>query len=135
MNIILAYENLSAALWAAEAFTGLLRRSFEGQTTELSPWSFATLANPACRAQATDAATRADLIVIAASSGFKLLPAVVETWLGKCLSGPRRANGAVAAFFGHAHRPEAADSLRLQTVQRLAKEAGCQFLIPFTPEA
>jgi len=135
LKIILAYENLSAALWAAETFTGLLRKSPEGADTQLLPWSFATLSNPADQAQATAAAAQADLIVIAPSSSFRLLPGFVESWLKKCLSVPRRTNTAVAALLRSAHRPEAPDSQRLRAVKRLAEEAGCRFFAPLAQEA
>lgn len=132
MKIVLAYENLSAALWAAEAFAGLLHQSPNSAKTQLIPWSFSTLSNPDSNMQATDAAAHADLIVIAASSNFRLLPAFVENWLCKCLSGRRGPHTAVAALFGRANCLERADSLRLQTVQRLAEKAGCRFFAPFT---
>lgn len=134
MKIVLAYENLSAALWAAETFTGLLRQSPEGAKTQVIPWSFSTLSNPDSSAQATDAAAHADLIVIAASSNFRLLPAFVENWLGKCLSGRRAPHTAVAALFSRANGPEHSDSMRLQAVQRLAEKAGCRFFSPLSQE-
>ena len=130
LKIILAYENLSAALWAAEAFKRLLHQNPENLETQLSPWSFSTLSDPNYIVQATDAAAEADLIVIAASSSFRLLPTFVEVWLKKGLQVRRSAHTAVAALFGCASRPDRPDSIRLQTVQRLAREAGCEFFTP-----
>jgi hypothetical protein len=130
MNVIVAYENLSSALWAAESLPGLFRQIPGGMKPRLSSWKFSTLQNLEDRALAIAAAVQADLIVITLSSGFRLLPASVESWLGKCLSGRRRANTAVAALFGRANLLDNADSPRLQTVQRLAKEAGCAFFCP-----
>jgi len=135
INVILAYESLSAALWAAETLTGLLRRISGGAEPRLSPWSFSTLENPALRPHATAAAVAADLIVITTSSGFSVLPASVESWLGKSLAERRHATTAVAALFGQPNRPDRADSPRLQTVQRLARDAGCEFFAPQVTEA
>ena len=134
IKIVLAYENLSAALWATEAFTVMLRQSPDGPKTQLIPWSFSTLSNPDFSAQATDVAAQADLIVIATSSNFRLLPAFLENWLGKCLSGKRGPQTAVAALFGRANRPERSDSMRLRAVQELAEKAGCRFLAPFVTD-
>lgn len=135
MTVILAYENIAAAMWAAETITALLRRIPDGPEPHLSPWSFSTLEDPEYRAHAMAAAVEADLIVIATSSVLRLLPLSVESWLGKCLTGRHNATTAVAAFFGRADLPDRVDSPRLQTVQRLAKEAGCAFFAPGVNEA
>jgi hypothetical protein len=130
INVTLAYETLSAALWATETLTRLFRKVPNRLEPRLSPWNFSTLEDPALREQALAAATHSDLIVIATSSGSANLPASVENWLGKCLESRHGENTAVAALFGQANQPDRLDSPRILTVQRIAKEAGCEFFAP-----
>lgn len=135
MNLVLAYENLSAALWATERLSGVLRSISQGGIPHLSPWSFSTLENPELREQATAAGFQADLLVVATSSVTQRLPAAVENWLGKCLSGRRSPATAVIAFLGCANLLDQADSPRLQTMRQLTEDAGCQFFSPSVTEA
>ena len=133
--VILAYENLSAVLWAAENLPRLLHQIPDGPKLRVTPWSFSNLENRERREKATTAAREADLIVIASSPGSQPLPEAVQSWLGECRFERRNANTAVIALFGRAHFPDSADSCRRQTVQRLAKEAGCEFYAPSVTEA
>jgi hypothetical protein len=130
INIVVAYDNLSAALWAAEALGSVRAQLPAGAESRLSPWSFATMENPAYSAEATAAAVKADLIVLAISTPVSRLPIPAETWLRTCLAGRRKAKTAVAAVFGCPGSMDGADSLRLQTVQRLAADHGCEFFAP-----
>ena len=134
-NVIIAYENLSAALWAAEILPRLLRQILDGPKLRVTSWSFSNLENQEHREKATAAAGEADLIVIASSHGSRPLPEAVESWLEKCRFERRNANAAVAALSGRAHLPDSADAPRRQTVQRLAKETGCEFFAPCVTEA
>lgn len=135
MTVVLAYENLSAALWASETLAGLIRQVPDEPPPRLLPWNFSTLGIPEHCAEATAAALRADLIVIATSSAPRLLPESIESWLGKCLADRPGGKAAVAALFRRADLPDRDDSPRLQTVQRLAREAGCEFFSPSVNEA
>jgi hypothetical protein len=129
-NIVFAYDNLAAALWATEALDSFRAQLPDGAEPRLSPWSLATLENRACRAEATAEAVGADLIVVAISNRFSQLPISVEGWLRTVLAGRRKTSITVAAVFGDADLMDGADSLRLQTMQRLAEEHGCEFLAP-----
>jgi hypothetical protein len=130
MNLVLAYENLSAALWATERLKGVLRAISRDGEPRLSPWSFSTLENPALRDHAAAAGRQADLVIVATSSMARHLPAAVESWLARCLSARGDNAAAVVAFLGCGNQPDPADSPRLQTVQRLTHEAGCDFFSP-----
>jgi hypothetical protein len=134
LSFFLAYENLSAALWAMETLTGLRGGISNRSEPRLSSWSFPTLENPKFRARATAVAVEADLIVIAISSGFGLLPAALEGWLRRCLAGQRSGNAAVVALVGRADFPDREDSLRLKTVQGMAREVGRLFFAPWVTE-
>ena len=91
IDVVFAYENLSAALWATDILDGLIRRGPDGPRRHLSPWSFATLGDGHWCSLATAAAAHAHLIVIATSSEAKPLPPPVATWLERCLASPRTA--------------------------------------------
>ncbi len=130
LNVFLAYENLAAALRAAEMLAALGRKDPAGLAVQLSPWSFAALEDPQWSAQAAPYAARAHLIVIAAFGAVPRLSAVIEGWLQTCLAQPRDDSLAVAAFFHRHDGPDAGDSPRLRSVQRLAHEAGCAFFAP-----
>ena len=130
LHVLLAYENLAAALRATEMLATLSRKDPDGLAVQLSPWSFAALENSDWRAQAVPYAARAHLIVIAACGAVPRLSAAIEDWLQTCLAQPREDHLAVAALFHRHDRPDGGDSPRLRSVQRLAHEAGCAFFAP-----
>jgi hypothetical protein len=128
INVTLAYENLSAALWASETLNRLFCQIADGPEAHLSPWNFSTLEDSFLRVPATDAAIQSDLIVIALSSANHVLPASVATWLRNCLAQRRGAHTAVAALFAPSHSAHRPDATGIQTLQRLTEEAGCEFI-------
>ena len=130
INVFLAYENLTSALHASESLAALSRRDPDGLMVKLSPWSFATLAEPQWRAQAAPCVERAHLLVIAAWGKAPTLSVTIETWLRSCLAQPREQCLAVAALFHHGDGPDAPNSPRLRSVQRIAQEAGYAFFAP-----
>lgn len=130
LNVFLAYENLAAALHASESLAVLSRRDSDGLVVKLSPWSFATLAEPQWRAQAAPHVERAHLLVIAAWSAAPKLSVTIEMWLRSCLAQPREQCLAIAALLQNDDKPDDADSPRLRSVQRIAQEAGCAFFAP-----
>ena len=132
--VLLAYENLAAALRASELIGSLVRQISADDRALLRPWKFSSLERPDQSARAAASALGADLIVIAGSGTNHELPAFVETWLEKSLGRPRRLPTAVAALFSDPDLPDCPDSPRLQTVQRLADAAGCPFFAPGLPE-
>jgi len=130
LNVFLAYENLAAALRASDVLAVLTRKELDGLAVKLSPWSFATLAEPQWRAQAAPYVERAHLLVIAACSPAPTLSVTIEAWLRLCLAQPREECLAVAALFHHSGGPDDASSPRVRSVQRIAQEAGCAFFAP-----
>lgn len=127
MKVVLAYENVAAAVWAMESLRGLLQTT-EHMRSHLSPWNFSILQ----RGPGADtAAKEADLIVIsAAGNDERALPRGVERWLGKCLAHRRNSKTAIAALLGEPTNPDRAESPRLQRLQQLAHDAGCEFFAP-----
>jgi hypothetical protein len=134
INIIFVYDKISAALQATETLDSFRRQIPDGADPRLSPWSFSTLENPTYRAEAMAMAAQADLIVVAISNRIRRLPVSVENWLRASLTGRHSAKTTVAAVFGDADLPDGPDSPRLQTVQRLALEGGCEFIAPGVTE-
>lgn len=134
LHVFLAYENLAAALRAAEMLAALGRKDPTGLAVQLSPWSFAALEDPQWSARAVPYAARAHLIVIAACGAAPRLSATIENWLQTCLAQPREDSLAVAALFHRQDGPDDGDSPRLCSVQRIAHEAGCAFFAPGVTE-
>lgn len=130
-NLVIIYENLSAALWATDTVMNLFRKITDCPIPRLSAWSFPSLDNLGSRCRATRDALSADLLVIAASSAHRHLPAFLEEWIGSCLATPGRSQCAIAALLRRASIPDGADSPRLQSLQRLAHTNGCEFFAPF----
>lgn len=130
LNVVLAYENLAAALRASDALAVLTRKEPDALAVKLSPWSFASLAEPLLRAQAVSHVECAHLLVIAACSAAPKLSVTIEAWLRSCLAQPREERLGVAALFHHSGGPDDANSPRLRSVQRIAQEAGCAFFAP-----
>lgn len=130
LNVLLAYENMAAALYASESLATITRQEPAGLVVKLSPWSFAALAEPQWRVEAVVQVRRAHLLVIAAWSAAPDLPVAIEVWLRSCLRQPRAEPQAVAALFRHGAAPDGARSPRLRSVRRIAQEAGCAFFAP-----
>lgn len=130
LHVFLAYENLAAALRASETLAVLGRREPDGLAVQLSPWSFSALEDPQLCAQAAPYAERAHLIVIAACGAVPRLSAAIEVWLRTCLVQSHEGHLAVAALFHCRDGPDDASSPRLRSVQRIAREAGCEFFAP-----
>jgi hypothetical protein len=127
MHVVLAYENLSAALHATEVLTSVSRKDPDGLTMHLLPWSFARLESPEGRALAATDVERANLLVIAESDATPRLSAAIEHWLKTCLTRRREIRLAVAAISRPYDRPNGGDSPWLHGVRRIAQEAGCAF--------
>lgn len=137
MNVTLAYESMSSALWAAETLTDLLRKDRGAPALNLSPWCFGVLGNPAwCSLAAADTG-KADIIVLSTSSKvMQQLPAPIEHWLAMCLRRqPRAGRLAVVAFFRSGKTHDGFDSPRLRKVQHLVQQAGAEFFAPALTEA
>lgn len=130
LHVFLACESLSAALGAADALALLIRRDPEGLIVRLSPWSFAALENPRCRALVEPDVEKAALIVLASCNATQRLSAGVEHWLKLCLARRRDASSIVAALFEQGDNADGPDSPRLESVRRLAQEAGWAFFAP-----
>jgi hypothetical protein len=124
VNVVLAYENLSAALWAGEILARLLQQIPGARN--LSPWSFSCLHDPESHGEATTAVVQADWIVVATSSGNRPLPDAIEGWLKHSLA-KRGGGGAVTGLSKHGNAPASTSSITMQILQRVAEEAGCGF--------
>lgn len=124
LNVVFAYENLSAAVWAGEIIDRLLQQ-IPG-VKNLSPWSFSSLNDPRFHGPAMAAVIQADWIVVATSRGSRLLPKKVENWLKESLA-QRGQDGAPATLVGAADLPSGTCSPAMEELQRLADEVGCGF--------
>jgi hypothetical protein len=127
LNVILAYENLSAALWAMETLTELLQQMSNRAEPRFSAWNFAKLRSAHYCAEATAAALGADLIMIAVANRETLLPSSVKSWLGRCLFHRCNANQAIAALYGRANFYERRPSPHSREIQSPASDPGCEF--------
>jgi hypothetical protein len=131
VSIFMAYNNLSAALWATETLTGLFRQLPHSPEPHLSPQCFSTLEDPRFRAHATAVAVQANLIVVSISSELNRLPDFVESWLEKCLAAKRDTHATVVALFGRPGFPDPADSPRFRSMRCLAEQTGCTLFAPW----
>ncbi|MFZ5496540.1 MAG: hypothetical protein ACOZE5_14545 [Verrucomicrobiota bacterium] len=130
LNVFLAYENLSSALFATETLTSLSHRDPDGLILQLSPWSFAALVDPVRCALAAPDVGQAQLVVIAAFGASAPLPRPLEEWLRYCLERRGDERPAVVAFLTRNRRSERTESPRRRSVERLAQETGCAFFCP-----
>ncbi len=131
LPIVLVYEDMTAALRAVGQLFKLRCQLPGGFEQRLSTWNFAMLDQPDLRARVSADTAAAGLIVIAASSPGRQLPAHVANWLRDALS--TRADGqpcAVAPLFTHQRQPDGPDSPRLRYVHHLAAETGALLLSP-----
>jgi hypothetical protein len=133
LNVLLAYENVSAALWASELITELLQVDPGAPGVSFSPRSFGMLGDPSWIHSTAAKWVDADLVVIACTTDRMVLSRAVEKWLetllGQYATDPIKP--AVVAYFRAANVYDNSSSPRLQTVQRIAREAGCKFFAPF----
>ncbi len=128
LNVALIYETLSAALWAVESLSRMPIRHLRFRRLRWTPVCFSKLEGYEYRDLATAATVRADLILVTTSGGSRTLPDYVERWLEDCLARRESAAATVATLFRAAEVPDGADSLRLQSVQRLAQKTGRGFV-------
>ena len=128
VRVVLAYESLSAALRAADAIAILHCQAREGVAVRLSPWSFAALENPQWRLLAALEVARAEMIMLASCNATQRLSAGIERWLKASLARRHPTPFAVAALFNHGGSPDHPETPRMQSVRRLAQEAGCEFI-------
>jgi len=133
LNVTLAYEGISSAVWAAEKLTGLLRKAWSVPKLCLSPWCFGVLDDPNWGDRVVSESADADMIVLSTSSRIMdQLPPSIEHWLQLCLS---RQHGGdrpiVVALFRCGEVPDDIDSPRIQKVMHLVQQAGCGFFAPF----
>jgi hypothetical protein len=134
-DLVIVYETLSAALWGSETVMNLFRQIKDCPAPRVSAWPFSSIENFGIRGHATNNAFSSDLLVIAASSAHRLLPAYLEQWVETCFAMPRRSPCAIAALLRKASIPDGPDSPRLQFLQRLAQANGCGFFAPFVEPA
>lgn len=134
LNVFLAYESLGAALRASESLAVLTRRDIDGLTLKLSPWSFASLADPELRTLSMRSIDCANLVVITSCSRALMLPPLIETWLRSCLERRHKASLAVAALFYDGDSPDEPVSPRLRSLQQVVQHAGYAFFAPRVTE-
>jgi hypothetical protein len=136
LNVLLAYENVAAALWAADLLSNLFRADKDIAGVTFSPRSFGMLSDPELVSMASARLIEADLIVISCTSESMELSESVEKWLEVLLN--QDAGGikpAVVALLRCNDEYDKLSSPRIQVLQRLAANAGCRFFAPFvTPE-
>lgn len=130
LRVLLVYENLASALRAADILALFSRKQPPGVRVKMLPWSFSVLQDAHLRTEAASSAQGAHLIFISAFSETARLPAVIESWLQACLTGPHGGDIAVAAFFHRESGPNSPDSPRLRSVRRIALKTGCAFFTP-----
>ena len=133
LNVLLAYENVSAALWASELITELLQIDPGAPGVTFSPRSFGMLGDPSWIHSTAAKWVEADLIVIACTSERMVLSRAVEKWLETLLGNYSTdlIKPAVVAYFRADEKYDDSSSPRLQAVQRIAAQAGCKFFAPF----
>ena len=131
LNVVIAYDGISAAQHALDIFSRLTPRNHTGGTTLCaSTWWFKFLEDPNLRAQATAAVANADVLVIAANREFDL-PNGVESWLERTLAKKRRSEFAVVALAGKENRGDKLSAPWFRFVRRVTREAGACFFAPF----
>jgi len=127
-NVLIAYDDVAAALRAMRLFSYLEREHGEGLKLEAKCWRFDLLEDDAWLELAVEEGIKADLLILSASSKSEL-PAAVQGWIKACLVLKRGSEAAVVGLFGTEEEMDQAAS-GLQFLRRATEKCGLVFFAP-----
>jgi len=135
LNVIIAYDDTTAAQRAVRLVSSLERNHGEGLKFELKCWRFDILEDHAWREFATADAIKADLLILSASGKCEL-PEAVQSWVTTCLREKRGDTAGVVALFGTDLEMDNSDSTRIQFLKKITRQFGLDFFAPMpAPQA
>ncbi len=133
LSIFIVYNNMHAALRAAQMIERLGRKFHGKMEPRLQPLPLDNLRDPACFDRALADAASADMIIVSIS-GPGALPATLKKWMADCTAQKREGDSAVVALLGSTEEVEETDSPRIQFLKNTARAAGLDFFAPSAPE-
>ena len=129
LSIVIVYNDITAALRAAEMVERLGRQCGGKLQPQLKPVRLDTLSDANSYDQAFAESAEASMIIVSVNGGSEL-PATLKKWVKGCLDQKRHAEAAMVALLGSPEKMDATDSPRLQFLRRAAKAVGLDFFAP-----
>ncbi len=129
LSVVLVYNDLHAALRAAQALERLGHK-FHGKLRQcLHPIQFNYLQDAACFDHALHDASEADMVIVS-FNGPGDLPAAVKKWVKDFTIQKREGDSALVALLSSNERVDAPDSPRFQFLRNAARAMGLDFFAP-----
>jgi hypothetical protein len=129
LRAVIIYDDLDAGRHAWRILSDITRSFGSAVVVRPFPWSFELLADTDWREAAHHDAADADILIFATSDRLSL-PEVIERWAGTVIRQKQGTPAAVVALFGPQENPDDRDSMRLQTMERMTRDAGLHFFAP-----
>ncbi len=129
LSIVVIYNDLPAALRAAQTLESLGNKFFGKVKQRLMPVPVAQLSDAACFDHLLSDAATADMIIVSLN-GPSELPPVLKQWIEVCLGQRQAGNSAVVALLSSHEQVDAPDSPRYQFMKNATRAAGLDFFAP-----
>ncbi len=133
LSIFIVYNNMHAALRAAQMIERLGKKFRGKMESRLQPLPLSKLSDPASFDHSLADASSADMIIVSIS-GPGALPPMLKKWMAECTAQQREGDSAVVALLGSLEATDELDSPRLQFLKNTARAAGIDFFAPRAPE-
>lgn len=129
LYVVIVYNNMHAAMRAAETVDRLSRKFFGQMWQRLLPVPMAQLSDPILFDHLLSDASSADMIIVS-FNGPGELPATVKEWVKDCLGQKSEGNSAVVALLSSSEQLDEPETPRYQFMKNAAKAAGLDFFAP-----
>jgi hypothetical protein len=129
LSIVVIYNDMHAALRAAQTLERLGKKFFGKLKQRLMPVPVAHLSDPARFDHLLSDASSADMIIVS-FNGPSELPVILKKWVEGCLEQKRIGDSAVVALLSSNERLDKPDSPRYQFMKNATRAAGLDFFAP-----
>jgi hypothetical protein len=129
MTVVIIYNDMHAALRAAQTLERLGRKFFGKMRQHLMPVPVNQLTDPARFDRLLSDASSADMIIVS-FNGHGDFPTILKDWVKNCLTQKREGDSAVVALLSSNERLDAPESPRYQFIKNATRAAGLDFFAP-----
>lgn len=129
IRVVIAYNDVVAGTRAMGVLNKLAKRIGNEIDFVPIPWSFNLLDDVDWKAVAASDAVKADILILAVSSGGTM-PSFVERWTKDVIEKKRGTTAAVVSLFDTGQMPHGTVSSHLKTIEEWVHRAGLSFYAP-----
>lgn len=129
MTIVIIYNDMHAALRAAQTLERLGRKFFGKIRQQIMPVPVSHLSDPVRFDNLLSDASSADMIIVS-FNGHSDFPTMLKRWVKNCLTQKREGDSAVVALLSSNERLDSQDTPRYQFMKNATRAAGLDFFAP-----